>query len=392
MKDKILFIDDETEILKVYTSIFQRESEAVAREAVLDFLDEPTEETVVEEESFSTHDFEVFTAKSGEEGIDVFLRERDIKVAFIDMRMPPGMNGAETAKKLREFDPRLEIVIVTAYSDINLTEIAKQVGKPDKLLYLKKPFATEEIEQLAVNLVSKYNSVRVKEQFLNNISHEFKTPLSIISGFSQVLYYAALDNGDQESIEHLEVILKNANDLEVLVNDVLLLTEMNQESKSDHLRYTSFYSYIESLRQVTFPLERKFPEVKFHFDVKTDDFNFYCSPRKLKVAIGNILENAFKFTKNGNIYMNISATDDYVTFHIEDDGIGIEESAQKRIFEKFYRIENNSQTDPGLGLGLSSTKSIINLHKGEIKISSAIGVGTTVTVRIPVRNSLNEES
>lgn len=178
MKNKILLIDDEKEILNVYERIFEPE-EKLSSES-LEFLD--FEDQFGEELMSSAKEFEVIKCTSGMEGVEQAKLNPDIKVAFIDMRMPPGINGAETAKLIREINPKIEIVIVTAYSDINLSEIVEIVGKPDKLLYLRKPFASEEIEQLALNLVTKYDSSRVKERLVANISHEMKTPLSVISG------------------------------------------------------------------------------------------------------------------------------------------------------------------------------------------------------------------
>ena len=234
MKSKILIIDDEVEILNVYERIFTPE-ETLSIDS-LDFLD--SEEAYEESNLFQTQEYEVLRAVSGLEGVELAKKYEDIKVAFIDMRMPPGINGAETAKLIREINPKIEIVIVTAYSDINLGDIVKLVGSPDKLLYLRKPFASEEIEQIALNLVTKYDNTRVKDNFVRNVSHEMKTPLAVLSGYTSILQS---EIKDKDHGEFLSTISASATELKSLIDSLIMLSEIKHEKTFEETKNSNMY-------------------------------------------------------------------------------------------------------------------------------------------------------
>ena len=166
MNRRILVIDDQQEVLEDYRQILARE---------LNIRD--PELSVLKQELFGKDAgsgrpaepaYEVVTARQGEEGFllaqEARAEGRPFAVAFVDMRMPPGWNGMQTAQRIREVDPEVEIVIVTAYSDHDREKIVHAVGAPSKLLYLKKPFDVEEIRQLALALTEKWNLARKEER------------------------------------------------------------------------------------------------------------------------------------------------------------------------------------------------------------------------------------
>ena len=162
MNRKIIVIDDEESILKDYRLILTSaaaglsllEKEAAALEAEL--FGETGEQEKAAEEGYDLH-----TAFQGQEGYamikSAYEAGNPFALAFVDIRMPPGWDGVETARHIRELDAHIEIVIVTAYSDRERREIVEKVGTPEKLLYLKKPFDPEEIRQLALSLTRKWN-------------------------------------------------------------------------------------------------------------------------------------------------------------------------------------------------------------------------------------------
>ncbi|MEZ4525961.1 MAG: response regulator [Desulfobacterales bacterium] len=162
MNRNIIVIDDEESILKDYRLILTSatgglsslEKEAAALEAEL--FDTETDPQEVPEEGYNLH-----TALQGQEGCAKIKAAHEagtpFALAFVDIRMPPGWDGVETARRIREMDEHIEIVIVTAYSDRERREIVEKVGSPEKLLYLKKPFDPEEIRQLALSLTRKWN-------------------------------------------------------------------------------------------------------------------------------------------------------------------------------------------------------------------------------------------
>lgn len=380
MKSKILIIDDEVEILNVYERIFTPE-ETLSIDS-LDFLD--SEEAYEESNLFQTHEYEVLRAVSGLEGVELAKKYEDIKVAFIDMRMPPGINGAETAKLIREINPKIEIVIVTAYSDINLGDIVKLVGSPDKLLYLRKPFASEEIEQIALNLVTKYDNTRVKDNFVRNVSHEMKTPLAVLSGYTSILQS---EIKDKDHSEFLSTISASATELKSLIDSLIMLSEIKHEKTFEENKNSNMYDVLEDVFKFAEVLKTKYPKVIFEKDVSIKSADVNASRLKLIYVLNNIVDNAFKFTQEGQVVLNVSESDGSVKITLVDTGIGIPKDKMNYIFERFFRIEETAHSEVGFGLGLSNSKDIIEEIGGHIKIDSFEGEGTEVVIDIPLKRS-----
>jgi signal transduction histidine kinase len=377
VKNKILLIDDEVEILNVYEKILNTQEELSAES--LDFLDEDL--SVAAESSHFDLEYETLRAESGEQGIELVRDNPDIKVAFIDMRMPPGMNGAQAAKAIREINPKIEIVIATAYSDINLHEIVEIIGKPEKILYLRKPFATEEIEQMALNLVTKYNNARIKDRFMANVSHEMKTPLSVISGYAQILQETVENEDDRE---YVRSIISGSRQLGELIDSLLLMTEISHNKDLTIESQVNLSDVVEELKKTSFILSKRYPDIEFNIDVETEDVSIKAPKRHLVYAISNIIDNAFKFTRKGNVNLGIKRNDNQVEITVADNGEGIPSDKVALVYDKFYRVEDTVHTDVGFGLGLSNTHEIVSKLKGSISITSVKDEGTQVSVLLPV--------
>ncbi len=177
MQRKILVIDDQKDIREVYLQILTRQNQrntgsldSLENELFSNF-DTPPE---VENDSDKRMlEFEVQCASQGLEGVQMAQQALEAQepymLAFIDMRMPPGIDGKETAKRIREVDENIELVIVTAFSDHLCADIVEYIGSPSKLLFLKKPFDVEEIKQLAVNLSEKWLLNRQNQEYTENL-------------------------------------------------------------------------------------------------------------------------------------------------------------------------------------------------------------------------------
>ncbi|HQN17965.1 MAG TPA: ATP-binding protein [Syntrophobacteraceae bacterium] len=165
MNKRIIVIDDEESVLKAFHLILSPpEKDLYALEAKAAALEASLFEGPSEQKAMMQEHYELTTALQGEEGFKKVWEAREsgcpYSLAFIDIRMPPGWDGLETARRIRETDHEIEIVIVTAYSDRNHSEIVREVGTPEKLLYIKKPFDSDEIRQLALSLTRKYDLER----------------------------------------------------------------------------------------------------------------------------------------------------------------------------------------------------------------------------------------
>lgn len=170
---KILVVDDEASIRQSYHTILCSENSTKTLDelasSLFDMEDSPlSEEALFFDSSTSPQEpeleevlFELTDAGQGMEAVERVesaLQERvPFSIIFLDMRMPPGINGLETAKRIRALDPLVEIVIVTAYSDYTFEEIAEEVGNPDRLLYFHKPFQPQQIKNLAISLSQRWS-------------------------------------------------------------------------------------------------------------------------------------------------------------------------------------------------------------------------------------------
>ena len=224
----------------------------------------------------------------------------------------------------------------------------------------------------------------IKTKFFANISHEFRTPLTLISG---PLSQAEKENQGSNSSEvkmrkqSFEIVKKNADRLQTLVNQLLDLSKL--ENSHVHLSLTSG-SLMQFIRSVVFSYESMAERKSINFNSnfsKEIEYAFFDKD-KLEKIISNLISNAFKYTpKNGSISISVTTEDHFFTFEIIDSGKGINKNDMDKIFERFYRVEGSEEK--GTGIGLALVKELVNLHNGFINVSSTIGEGTSFKIRLP---------
>jgi two-component system phosphate regulon sensor histidine kinase PhoR len=220
----------------------------------------------------------------------------------------------------------------------------------------------------------------MRSDFVSNVTHELKTPLTSIRGFIDTLKNGAIKD---EVVAHrfLDIIDLEAERLFVLIKDILILSEI--ESKREDTRVA--YDLNECIESVIELLETKISNnVEIIFKQVKLKRPFYCNPDRMKQLFINLLDNAIKYTEKGQI--NITCVDDEneVVIHIKDTGIGIDGEHLERIFERFYRVDRGrSRKQGGTGLGLSIVKHIVELYDGNIKVLSTPNIGTEFIIRFP---------
>lgn len=243
------------------------------------------------------------------------------------------------------------------------------------------------LNQMADELELKVDNLekldRVRTDFVANVSHELKTPLTSIKGFIETLEDGAIDEKENAK-KFLSIIRKHTERLDNIINDLLNLTEM--ETGKERIDLTNF-DLKALLDEVTWSFTHALSIKKQNLkvDYKGKNFNIKGDKDKIEQVLVNLIDNALKYTRqSGEIKVSLFEEKDNVMFVIEDNGIGISKEHLDRIFERFYRVDKaRSREAGGTGLGLAIVKHAISLHNGHIEIDSELGKGTKITVILP---------
>lgn len=229
-------------------------------------------------------------------------------------------------------------------------------------------------------MVRELGSVEImRNDFITNVSHEFKTPLASIMGYATLLQDPELSEEDHQ--EYVEKILFSVEKLNDLTDNILQLSKLEHQ---EYLKEPERYRLDEQLREVMVLLEPKWSKKEICLELSLPEI-WYNGQRSLLFQVWtNIIGNAIKFTdQGGTISVSITQNSESLVVTISDSGIGMDENTQTHIFEKFFQGDSAHRSQ-GNGLGLPLCKAILELCDGEINVASEIGVGSSfrVTLRI----------
>jgi len=257
-----------------------------------------------------------------------------------------------------------------------------KVKSKDELGQLAKSLnvMADELQQQIEDL-KKMDTIRT--DFVANVSHELKTPLTLIKGYIETLEGRTL-NDKEKSRRFIAIIKENADRLENIINDLLSLSEM--ELSRDCLNKARFdlKSQIDDIA-LGFGHSLEAKGITLNVDVQGEDFTIEADSDKIEHVFVNLLDNAIKYTEpGGRIDISIREDAEDATVIVEDNGIGIAREHINRVFERFYRVDKaRSRQLGGTGLGLGIAKHIVAAHNGKIRIESQAGKGTKVFVTLP---------
>ncbi|UZR96402.1 ATP-binding protein [Chondrinema litorale] len=221
-----------------------------------------------------------------------------------------------------------------------------------------------------------------KTQFYTNITHEFRTPLTIILGLAKDA-----------------IIKRNASSLLQLINQILDISKIESGSLKVNLSQSNIIIFLKYLAESFYSLAEK-QQVTIHFISDLQEVMMDYDKDKIQHIITNLLSNAVKFTpKGGNIYLTVDqisvGNQAYLQIKVKDTGIGISEDKLKHIFDRFYQADETLQkNETGTGLGLAVSKELVLLLNGKIEATSELGTGTEITIQLPITQTANfiEES
>jgi signal transduction histidine kinase len=335
--------------------------------------------------------------------------------AFLDVRMPPGIDGICVAEEIRKFDRDIEIVIMTGYADYDINQINQQIKPADKLLYLQKPIHTPEARQLALALSAKWlmnrqiqgqnqalqeaceklkEHDRLKSEFVLTVSHELRTPLTIFRNILSNALAGVAGKLQPKLRTNLEMADETVIRLTSIINDFLDISKLDLNKMK--------------LRQEVIPVQTLVKKVTDLLRLMTDSKGIdlqvhlpaaenlvFIDYEKMAQVLTNLIDNAAKFVpeQGGQISVEVMDRIDSIRVCIRDNGPGVPEEDCLRIFDRFEQVEKNLTTQkPGTGLGLAICKEMVNMHGGRIWVENIPGSGANFQFSLPKHQVKKEET
>jgi two-component system, cell cycle sensor histidine kinase PleC len=429
---RILVADDEPTLLDAYRTVLSDITPTVDADSAISRLEAKLFGAKRQTGLLPT--YSPVLCRSGERAVETLremLREgQACPLAFLDVRMPPGIDGIETAVRIRALDPDINIVIVTAYADSHPREIAERVPPVDKLFYVSKPFQKMELQQFALALTAKWNAERAsarlngeltarcreletahseivrarvqaetanhaKSEFLANMSHELRTPLNAVIGFTDMMRHEAFGPvGHDRYRQYLEDIANSGKHLMQMINDLLDLStiEIGKIRLSiGSLDLGGIIADVVSLMR----LQAEQAGIELREEHQIRNVVLQADENRLRQVLLNLLSNATKFTpRSGSVTIGTRIDDSgALCISVADTGIGIAAEDQAIALEPFGQIEHGlARNYQGAGLGLTIAKKLTELQGGALTLQSELGQGTTITVRfLPTNYSVKTE-
>ncbi|WP_102266189.1 HAMP domain-containing sensor histidine kinase [Massilicoli timonensis] len=264
-----------------------------------------------------------------------------------------------------------------------IDDATKEVVKGNFTVRLNEDIVAEELHSMAHNfntMVRELSNTEIlRKDFIENVSHEFQTPLSAIEGYAALLQNQSLTT--QKRQEYAERILVNARRLSDLSGNILLLSRLEHQELEIQ---KETYALDEQIREAILLFETKWTQKELCLEVDLSAIRYKGNKELLMQVWQNLIGNAVKFvSQKGEIRITLRIEKNDVIVTVADNGIGMSEAVQKRIYEKFYQADT-SRTGIGNGLGLALAKRIVDLHDGTLTVASAEGKGTMFTVTLPL--------
>jgi PAS domain S-box-containing protein len=245
----------------------------------------------------------------------------------------------------------------------------------------------EELEQANTELIS---ATRLKDEFLATMSHELRTPLNAILGMTEALQDEIFGDINKKQLKALETVERSGNHLLELINDILDVSKIaSGQIELDYTNTAIIPLCQQSLEFIKPQATKKSIQIKTELPIDLPDLNL--DERRIRQVLINLLNNALKFTPEGGyitlevIYPTTIKQQNYLQINVKDTGIGIASENLKKVFEPFIQVDSAlNRKYEGTGLGLALVKRIVELHQGEVTLTSELGVGSCFAIALPI--------
>lgn len=342
----------------------------------------------------------------------LLLRVEKFDLIVSDLGLPDAQ-GVGIVEKIQQLDNRTPIIVITNNSDLSVAEDAIVAGAQD---YIVK----SEIDSKNISLVIRYSiqrqrvleknrelnerllkqkqmlkkknkklleAVNLANEFVDNVSHEFRTPLTVILDYASILKEEFLGELNEEQHRTVNTIIDRSEDLNNMVNDMLDSSRIKAGIMGFQRERCDIFSTVERI-QPGLELKASLREINLEFDFPESLPDVYCDPEKVGRVITNLANNAVKFCGDeGRVRVSCDHVEDSkeLVIRIQDNGPGMNQEQQDVIFQRFTQLKQNIETSrQGFGLGLSIVKELVDLNLGELSLESTVGEGTTFSFTIPV--------
>ncbi len=320
---------------------------------------------------------------------DLFGRDRD---TLIDTVFSFPLPAGDQASEIETIDAQGRPII----AEMRAVQIEWQ-GLPAHLASLRD--ITEHKCLLAELEQTRQQDLRVKDVFLSKVSHELRSPLSVIHQFTTILLDGLAGQLNQEQKDHLSIIFKNVEELRNMIDDLLQVarSEINEitnvaRHRPENLTMVSESTQLDDLVEITLTMLRTIAakkEIQLSADLGADLPMAHADPHRISQVLNNLVNNAIKFTPTGgDVRIGLSLYDNdpnFLCVSVQDNGPGVDHTEKDKIFEYLYQADgaiDNSRK--GLGIGLYICREIIERHGGEIWVESQSGCGSTFFFTLPV--------
>ena len=273
-----------------------------------------------------------------------------------------------------------------------LTQAADDISKGDLSRRININTGGVEIDDLATNMNQMAMTLdqdfrrikrmeKVRSEFLGNVTHELKTPISSISGYIETLLEGAIKD-ENVNIDFLKRALENVKRLEELVTDLVEISRIETGELQMNYDYFNIYNLLKDIHKDA-QQRNSNKNIKIQLEVPDKNLFIYGDKGRLEQVVDNLLSNSMRYTDRGHIRIKVIRRDNELVFSIMDTGIGISRKSINRIFERFYREDKaRDRRKGGTGLGLAISKHIIEAHGSNIYVDSLEGKGSTFTFGI----------
>lgn len=374
MPAKILVVDDEPQFERL---ILQRFRKQIRKE-----------------------DYAFTFAMNGRQALDIINQDEEIDMVLTDINMPE-MDGLTFIQRMKEDRPLLKAVIVSAYGDMQNIRTAMNLGAFD---FVTKPIEFGDLEttiqktleeaelaqkiKMAQKLEERNTKLEeldeLKTRFFTNISHELRTPLTVISGMAEQIEA----HPERWLSKGLVLIKRNTFNLLNLVKQILDLRKLESGKMELQLTQKDLIPFLNYLSE-SFQSLAESRDIQLHFLKNEGTLIMDFDPEKLQRIIVNLLGNAVKYTaEGGDVYLLVDKLGETLQLRVKDTGIGIPASQLPYVFDRFFRAEEpHAASQEGTGIGLSLVRELVKLMEGTIEVESQEGVGTTFTIKLPIKRT-----